>query len=427
MNYNGRDLSIGWVNYQVDTTIGAGTTVTLIGDCTYNGMTVSGSGTACELDIGTHTLTVGGNVQVDTAGIITIANEGTLNSAGFNVSIGNNGTLDTAGAVTCAALDASNPASTINNSGANTITASGNVTVSGTFTSPAASTITMGGAGTNIIAHDGVSPVMIGSLVIDPDAPDGTVSLGSDISLEGYLTIADAGDELNTGTYNLAVNWSAVINGTLDFSASEAADRLDFNGLLDVNGNLRCNTTGAGDIRAAGNVDFTDGIFTHGNNATSVFYFDGGIAQDFNPAGETFGNIEISGNNTDVTLQGTLTCNDLIISNTTGTTLDVVAYALSINGTFNNGGILRRHGSGTSLVPQDNNSGLVIYYGAGGNIENYTGYDYYDLEIEGGGTFNVTSPLMIYRDLEISGGFLNGNNQMRMLFQQFMAARPFIT
>ena len=67
-------------------------------------------------------------------------------------------------------------------------------------------------------------------------------------------------------------------------------------------------------------------------------------------------------------------------------------------------------------MPADTDTGLVIYYGAGGAIQDYgAGLDYNALEIAGPGVFAVAADLTVVADITLSGGTLDGSGLMIVL------------
>jgi len=91
----------------------------------------------------------------------------------------------------------------------------------------------------------------------------------------------------------------------------------------------------------------------------------------------------------------------------TGDELDVQGFSLTAT-TLNNNGTLRREGSGES-VTRDNDSGLVIYDGAGGTVENYDDFvaDYFGLEIAANQSVAGGDLIQTAQDLTVSSGTLS--------------------
>ncbi len=91
----------------------------------------------------------------------------------------------------------------------------------------------------------------------------------------------------------------------------------------------------------------------------------------------------------------------------TGDELDVQGFSLTAT-TLNNNGTLRREGSGES-VTRDNDSGLVIYDGAGGTVENYDDFvaDYFELEIAANQSVAGGDLIQTTQDLTVSSGTLS--------------------
>ncbi|MBN1798816.1 MAG: T9SS type A sorting domain-containing protein, partial [Spirochaetales bacterium] len=237
------------------------------------------------------------------------------------------------------------------------ITDSGNLTVTGgTATFAAGSnTITLNTAANNI--------------------PATTINSTANVTLASNNPIALATTTNLTG-FNVNVNTCTL------------ADDLDVNGDLSITG---------GTLDVVNGTDWQINVSGTWNNAGGTFEERQGLVV-FDGAA--------------CVLQSNETFYDLTITN--GNTLDVNGNQLAIagGGTFDieNGATLYRTGIGGELAPTDVNSGRVTYRGAGGTVQAYAGVDYFDLEINGAGTFTLTGDTDIDNDLIISGGNLDVDN-----------------
>lgn len=103
----------------------------------------------------------------------------------------------------------------------------------------------------------------------------------------------------------------------------------------------------------------------------------------------------------DPVLQGSVEVNDLTVQ--VGGILDSVGFDITINGSMENSGTVKRSGtSAQNINKTDIDSGKVIYEGVtAANIQLYTGVDYYDLEVTGDNK-TVTGNMEIAGDLIIS-------------------------
>ncbi|MHC4105616.1 MAG: beta strand repeat-containing protein, partial [Planctomycetota bacterium] len=88
-----------------------------------------------------------------------------------------------------------------------------------------------------------------------------------------------------------------------------------------------------------------------------------------------------------------------------GATLDTAGNSITITDSFENQGILYRQG-GDVVSRTDSDSGLVVYKTSGGTIQaNYTGPDYYRIQLdETGQTFTLISDLDVADDLILTAG-----------------------
>lgn len=155
-----------------------------------------------------------------------------------------------------------------------------------------------------------------------------TVSQGSNtVTVNGTGAV---GLELGGGPGNSGATWN-LQTGTLDIA-----------GILQMyGGSVDANTLdgGSGTIQVAGDwamdtADPVNPVFTRG---TSTVIFDGSGAQDFDPGGQSFYDIDIAGSGT-VELQGVLTCNILDIQTGTFDTKSGSSYAVTCEGGFTQSG-----------------------------------------------------------------------------------------
>jgi hypothetical protein len=238
--------------------------------------------------------------------------------------------------------------------------------INGTLTLSATASLNMNGR--NIDLHDNLT-INLGS----------TWTPGAGIlTLEAALSLTDS----TGGPQNLG-NVTVVGNPVTQASAIQVAD-------LTINAAAQLNSAGfalyvsrdwnsAGIYTPGANTVFFNGTSTLGNN-------------------ETFNNLTIQA----------------------GASLDIATHTLTVTGVYNNLATLRRNAAATA--PQDINSGLVIYYGGAGTIQDYgAGNDYYDLEIEGAGAFSIVAgnDLDIARDLFITGGSLDANGRTITIGRNF--------
>ena len=84
-----------------------------------------------------------------------------------------------------------------------------------------------------------------------------------------------------------------------------------------------------------------------------------------------------------------------------GASLTIGANNLTINGTFNNNGILIISGAGRPSK-NDTDSGTVRYTVAGGTITDFGATDYYNLELNGAGAFSAGSAIVVANSLTIT-------------------------
>lgn len=228
-----------------------------------------------------------------------------------------------------------------------------------------------GGAGPYTIDSGGIAATQDFYRVAIGSAADQTYRLANnDLLVEEDLTI-DAGDTLDAengagGPHNITVGQDYTNNGA--FVSGTAT--VTFDGRTGA-GPFLINTGGTG-----ANNDFDNVIFGAGSDLV----------------------YRLTGNS--LTAAGSVTID-------TGDELDVQGFSLTA-APLNNNGALRREGSGEG-VSRDNASGLVIYDGAGGTIQNYDDIsaDYFDLEIAANQSVAGGDLVQTTRDLTVSSGTLS--------------------
>jgi hypothetical protein len=267
---------------------------------------------------------------------------------------------------------------------------------------------------------DGALPANNGVLL-----RDGTVGESSPTDTDsGTIRYKNAGggtiQEYGATDYNLLeINGGAALTPYSLTADLGTADNMTILNLAHLD-------AGANDVSVGGSFDIANGGFLYrdgagenvaqDNNSGTVIYdaAAGGTVEDYG-AGNDYFNLEIDGGAalTPYTLGAALgTANNLTVKN--GAHLDVAGNSVTVTGAFDteNGGFLYRAGSGES-VPQDNDSGTVVYNAAaGGTVEDYgAGNDYWDLEIEGGlpgSRYLLGAALNTGNDLTVkNGGYLD--------------------
>ncbi|MBN1698633.1 MAG: DUF2341 domain-containing protein, partial [Spirochaetales bacterium] len=298
------------------------------------------------------------------------------------------------------------------------------------------------------------SVTVYGDLVIRAggamDAGSGTLTVGGDVYGTGILrgesaSIDVTGDfgvqtySASTGTTTIGGEWGVTSfshnTGTVSFDAGGTVPAITFynlgvsagtrtaSGNLTVQGNLTINNPGSlsmsgHNLAVAGNLGGT-GTLAGGSGTIDV---NGslGVANYTATSGYTYagGNWNVTGSFVPGT--GTVICDGAgtLGVNTTffnltipsGASFDTGGNSLDISNTFEVQGILYRRG-GDTVNRIDTDSGTVTYRTSGGNIQTYTGNDYYNLTIdEAGQTFSLPAGIGVANNLAISNGTLNPNN-----------------
>ncbi|MCG8570071.1 MAG: hypothetical protein MJB14_08025 [Spirochaetes bacterium] len=171
-------------------------------------------------------------------------------------------------------------------------------------------------------------------------AGTGTFQISRDLTFDGG-TFTNSGNSIIEKTGTSRMDFRDSVGVTLDHLETSGTGDIRLYNTINISGDLTFNSTTnfdmenqdqaasiAGDITfsAAGTIEIGDANltisgstinFTNGNfndNGSGIMIFDG-TTQTFNPAGETFCDIQIN-DNVDVTLAAALTCGDLTINNT---------------------------------------------------------------------------------------------------------------
>ncbi|WP_020614613.1 beta strand repeat-containing protein, partial [Sediminispirochaeta bajacaliforniensis] len=148
LDVNGKSLNLGGFETAVDHTLGAGDTVTLVGDATFSG-TLTLNGTGASLTTGNNTLSTG--TLTLTEGTVVVSGSGDVDAGSGAVTVGASGvmTFNTTGSPALISGDFTS-SGTVNNSQTTLVRASGDVEIDGSFGTPANSTIEMSGASATI-------------------------------------------------------------------------------------------------------------------------------------------------------------------------------------------------------------------------------------------------------------------------------------
>ena len=191
-------------------------------------------------------------------------------------------------------------------------------------------------------------------------------------------------------------------------------------GAIDANGNITI-TSGTLDavgfqINIAGNWS-NSGTFTHNNN--TVVFDNGLAAQTVNPGASSFFNLTKQGGQRLTLLTNLLTVDNNLTISAALDIMDMANQSFTITGTLFNNGTLEMDGTqGTqSIVTMDINSGTVLYNGAVGGTVRMT--EFYDLVINGVGTFFLNADSTVYRDIFLNGGTFNGNTRILTVVRTF--------
>lgn len=262
-----------------------------------------------------------------------------------------------------------------------------------------------------------------------------------DIEVSGSLALTDSGDFDDvtvSGTFttdqsfSIAGDWSdsgsvTISSGTVTFDnegdQAFTSDGDSFysiqigddtnNSLMTMNNDLAVDGNLAFGTGGTSTLDFTDLTITIGGDGdftnaqtltssdTSLVEFNAADDQDFTSAGFTFTDVIKSGSDT-LNVIGELTISDTLTVST-GTTVDLQGYNFSIE-TLENDGVLELEGTQT-ITTMDTDSGEVEYSGSSGGTVMLDSF--YDLLIDGAGTFDLTSAINVNNDLEIAGGELD--------------------
>lgn len=197
------------------------------------------------------------------------------------------------------------------------------------------------------------------------------------LSIENDLSIG-AGAALSPGASTLTVDGDLSGAGTLQGGTAT----VDINGDLGTAGVPLGNYTAtSGTTYVGGNWNIS-GTFTPGTGNV-VFDNTGALS-----ASESFYNLTVL----------------------SGASLDTQGNSVWVAGAFENLGTLYRRG-GDYVSQTDSDSGAVVFRTTAGNIQSYTGDDYYNLTInQASTTFTLTGSIIVKGDLSISAGALNANN-----------------
>lgn len=404
LNQNGQLIQVGgdWSNSGAFTENG---TVEFTGggailyNEAFDSMTVSGGARTCGTGFTVaNLLTVnGGSLTCDTGGLV---NTGALTLSGGNMTVTAPATLT----VTTGAFTINNGASTYTGSGTVDVSAGNLIISAGSYTGTGAVTVATGNI--NITGTGNYSPGAGGTTTItagDFIASGGTMTLGDTLTLNG-----GDGDINISGTADVTLGAAATNGGTGGVTVSNGI--LTVNALLTINEQLTVNggtLEGTGDIDAGGDVVLSAGTFDGDGRTINASADWDDSASIFN---EGAGTVIFDGSGT---LLSNETFNNLTVA--AGSSLDVNGNILTVNGIFNiqNTGILYRTGVAGESAPTDTNSGTIAYRGAaGGTVDNYGVTDYWNLEIQGGGSFTLGGVINVSRDFTISGGTHGLNNNI---------------
>ena len=187
-------------------------------------------------------------------------------------------------------------------------------------------------------------------------------------------------------TLTLSAAGNVTVNGDLLLSTGYNTSNLNTNNKnVTVLGNVAVTaggiTAGSSTITVGGNWS-NSGTFTAG---TSTVVFNGGVTQNVTPGASSFNNVTINGAATVVDFGGN-------------------SFTLA---TLSNNGTLALDGSQatTTITTMDTDSGLVRYEGAAGGTVRIGSF--YDLEINGAGTFGLNAAKVVNRNLTITAGTLD--------------------
>ncbi|MBB6482633.1 FlgD immunoglobulin-like domain containing protein, partial [Spirochaeta isovalerica] len=361
--------------------------------------------------------------------------DGTLDTSAFNLQVSGamalvdtDGTLDFSSSLIADVLnlDAVLDVNGTLLGGAGTIQASENVDFTGgAFTK-----------GTGVFEFDGVAP----SKTLVAAGED----LG-DIDVSGLMTLSDTGDfddvtvsgTFATGqNFTVAGDWNdsgtvTISGGTVTFdnigAQSYTSDGDSFSNVQIGDGtndsaltlNNDMTLTGSLGFGAAGGsaIDFSDDTLTIGGNgdfsaagavttnAASLLLFNANGNQNFDPGGYTFGDVTKGGLSGTLSLLDAVTVSDTLTISA-GTIVDMQANNFTV-GTLVNDNVLQLEGTqGTqSITTMDVDTGQVEYDGVAGGTVRIASF--YDLLIDGVGTFTLNSAIDVNNDLDIAGGMLD--------------------
>ncbi len=301
------------------------------------------------LDMDPHTMSVGNDLTVNAAGTVQ-ACSGTLSIggdlSGLGTLEGESATIDIGGSIT------------INNYQASSATTgvAGNWYVDSFI--PGSGTVQFNGDGT--VSSESFYNLQIIS---------GTRTATEALTIVNDLSIS-AGALLTVGSYDLIVQGNVSGAGTLDGGSAT----------IDVDGN-----SGVSNYTATSETTYVGGNWN--------------VAGSFIPSA---GNVVFDGSST---LGASTTFYNLTIQS--GASLDTQGNSLWINGTYDNQGTLYRQGGDYVSTP-DSDSGTTVYTTTGGNIQTYTGEDYYNLTISQAlQTFTLPGSITIQNNITITAGTLD--------------------
>lgn len=193
--------------------------------------------------------------------------------------------------------------------------------------------------------------------------------------------------------------------GTVDGSTNT----MDINGNVTIAGGTLTATSGT--FTVSGNWAKTGGTFTSGSNTVT---FDGSSTQTMNSGGtdtgSDFQNLTKSNSSTlqlitnALDIDGTLTISS-------GTTVDLNALNLTAATLDNPGTLLLEGGETVTITTFDSAEGTVTYDGAGTYTSLAAGNNYYNLTLNGTGSWQHASTLDVNNNLTVTAGTLNSAGQ----------------
>jgi hypothetical protein len=329
-------------------------------------------------------ITFTGGFSLTVASDLTVAS-GTLDMESNNLTVGDDITINAAGEL---------------KAGSGNLTVGGDVSGLGAFDGQTAlididgsilvdsysattgTTTVAGDWDVDAYAHNSGTVAFDGSGTADPasfydlNITSGTRTAAAALNVANNLAIS-SGATLSLGTGNLTVDGNVSGAGTLEGGTAT----------VDVNGDLGTSGVPLGNYTAT-----SEKTYVGGNWNISGAFIPGTGTVVFNNAG-TLGVYEAF---YDLTIEA-------------GASLDTQANSIWISGAFENQGTLYREG-GDYVSKIDSDSGTVVYRTAAGNIQSYTGDDYFDLTINNVGenfVFDLTGDIEVKGNLTIADGTFN--------------------